>query len=223
MMLELNSKPKKLVIQRHTNSNNWMTVAVMHKEDVVKKLSDALVPNNYDKDTDLEHVIENVICSLPLKMKAWTVDEVYYHLEMAQIPSEDLTSVEEQYNVRILNEHGKVILSSASHDFLIEAGRSGHITVRKEIETEDGGKAYVMECYSNNNKAYPHIREFQRFIGKHGGIKRAVRYPRDENDGWEQVWKVHFKDGTSVTVGTHHLWLLNGKIVSQFANDTVNI
>lgn len=219
MMLELNSKPKKLVIQRHTNSNNWMTVAVMYKEDVVKNLSDALVTNPYYKEVDLE----NVIYALPLKMKAWTVNEVYYHLEMAQIPSEDLTSVEEEYNVRILNEYGKVILSSASHDFLIEAGRSGHITVRKEIETEDGGKDYVMECYSNNNKAYPHIREFQRFIGKHGGIKRAVRYPRDENDGWEQVWKVHFKDGTSVTVGTHHLYLVDGKIVSQFANDTVNI
>lgn len=219
MMLELNSKPKKLVIQRHTNSNNWMTVAVMYKEDVVKNLSDALVTNPYYKEVDLEQVIY----ALPLKMKAWTVNEVYYHLEMAQIPSEDLTSVEEEYNVRILNEYGKVILSSASHDFLIEAGRSGHITVRKEIETEDGGKDYVMECYSNNNKAYPHIREFQRFIGKHGGIKRAVRYPRDENDGWEQVWKVHFKDGTSVTVGTHHLYLVDGKIVSQFASDTVNI
>lgn len=219
MMLELNSKPKKLVIQRHTNSNNWMTVAVMYKEDVVENLSDALVTNPYYKEVDLEQVIY----ALPLKMKAWTVNEVYYHLEMAQIPSEDLTSVEEEYNVRILNEYGKVILSSASHDFLIEAGRSGHITVRKEIETEDGGKDYVMECYSNNNKAYPHIREFQRFIGKHGGIKRAVRYPRDENDGWEQVWKVHFKDGTSVTVGTHHLYLVDGKIVSQFANDTVNI
>lgn len=218
-MLELNSKPKKLVIQRHTNSNNWMTVAVMYKEDVVKNLSDALVTNPYYKEVDLEQVIY----ALPLKMKAWTVNEVYYHLEMAQIPSEDLTSVEEEYNVRILNEYGKVILSSASHDFLIEAGRSGHITVRKEIETEDGGKDYVMECYSNNNKAYPHIREFQRFIGKHGGIKRAVRYPRDENDGWEQVWKVHFKDGTSVTVGTHHLYLVDGKIVSQFASDTVNI
>lgn len=208
MMLELNSKPKKLVIQRHTNSNNWMTIAVMYKEDVVEKFTDAveeltnnLVTNPYYKELDLEHLIENTIYHLTLEMKAWTVNEVYYHLEMAQVSTEE--NVEEQYNVRILNEHGKVILSSASHDFLIEAGRSGHITVRKEIETENGSKDYVMECYSNKNKAYPHIREFQRFIGQHGGIKRAVRYPRDEYDGWEQVWKVHFKDGTSVTVGTH--------------------
>ena len=208
MILELNSKPKKLVIQRHTNSNNWMTIAVMYKEDAVEKLTDAvkkladtLVTNPYYKELDLEHLIENTIYGITSNMKAWTVNEVYYHLEMAQVSTEE--NVEEQYNVRILNEHGKVILSSASHDFLIEAGRSGHITVRKEIETEDGGKDYVMECYSNKNKAYPHIREFQRFIGQHKGIKRAVRYPRDEYDGWEQVWKVHFKDGTSVTVGTH--------------------
>lgn len=219
MMLELNSKPKKLVIQRHTNSKNWMTVAVMYKEDVVEELANALATANFDKDSNLE----NVIGTLPLKIKSWTVDEVYYHLEMAQIPAEEDAAIDEQYNVRILNEYGKVILSSASHDFLIEAGRSGHITVRREIETEDGGKAYVMETYSKNNKAYPHIREFQRFIGKHGGIKRVVRYPRDEHDGWEQVWKVHFKDGTSVTVGTHHLYLLNGKIVSQFASDVVNV
>lgn len=219
MMLELNSKPKKLVIQRHTNSKNWMTVAVMYKEDVVEKLADALATANFDKNSNLKNVID----TLPLKMKSWTVNEVYYHLEMAQIPSEEDAAIDEQYNVRILNEYGKVILSSASHDFLIEAGRSGHITVRREIETEDGGKAYIMEIYSNNNKAYPHIREFQRFIGKHGGIKRVVRYPRDENDGWEQVWKVHFKDGTSVTVGTHHLYMMNGKIVSQFASDVVNV
>lgn len=219
MMLELNSKPKKLVIQRHTNSKNWMTVAVMYKEDVVEKLADAIATANFDKDSNLE----NVIGTFPLKMKSWTVDEVYYHLEMAQIPTEEDSAIDEQYNVRILNEYGKVILSSASHDFLIEAGRSGHIGVRKEIETEDGGKAYIMETYSKNNKAYPHIREFQRFIGKHEGIKRVVRYPRDEHDGWEQVWKVHFKDGTSVTVGTHHLYLLNGKIVSQFASDVVNV
>ena len=219
MMLELNSKPKKLVIQRHTNSKNWMTVAVMYKEDVVEKLADALATANFDKDCCLE----NVISTLPLKMKTWTVDEVYYHLEMAQTPAEENAPIDEQYNVRILNEYGKVILSSASHDFLIEAGRSGHITVRREIKTEDGGKAYIMETYSKNNKAYPHIREFQRFIGQHKGIKRVVRYPRDEHDGWEQVWKVHFKDGTSVTVGTHHLYLLDGKIVSQFASDVVNV
>lgn len=218
-MLELNSKPKKLVIQRHTNSKNWMTVAVMYKEDVVEKLADAIATANFDKDCCLE----NVISTLPLKMKTWTVDEVYYHLEMAQIPAEENAPIDEQYNVRILNEYGKVILSSASHDFLIEAGRSGHITVRREIETEDGGKAYIMETYSKNNNAYPPIREFQRFIGKHGGIKRVVRYSRDEHDGWEQVWKVHFKDGTSVTVGTHHLYLLSGKIVSQFASDVVNV
>ena len=208
MILELNSKPKKLVIQRHTNGNNWMTIAIMYKEDAVEKITDAveeltnnLVTNPYYKELDLEHLIENTIYDITSNMKAWNVNEVYYHLEMAQVSTEE--KVEEQYNVRILNEHGKVILSSASHDFLIEAGRSGHITVRKEIETENGSKDYVMECYSNKNKAYPHIREFQRFIGQHKGIKRAVRYPRDEYDGWEQVWKVHFKDGTSVTVGTH--------------------
>ena len=68
MILELNSKPKKLVIQRHTNSNNWMTVAVMYKEDVdekrndaFEKLIDAIVTSEYDKEVDLKHVLENTI------------------------------------------------------------------------------------------------------------------------------------------------------------------
>ena len=217
MMLELNSKPKKLVIQKH--GKKWSTIAVMYKGDVVEKLADAIAVAHFDKDCCLE----NVIGTLPLMIQTWTPEEVYYHFEMAQIPAEEDVAIDGQYNVRILNEHGKVILSSASHDFLIEAGRSGHITVRREIETKDGGKDYVMETYSKNNKAYPHIREFQRFIGQHKGIKRVIRFPRDEHDGWEQVWGVEFRDNTSVTVGTHHLYLRDGKIVSQFTGDNYNV
>ena len=74
MILELNSKPKKLVIQRHTNSNNWMTIAVMYKEDVVEKFTDAveeltnnLVTNPYYKELDLEHLIENTIYHITLE------------------------------------------------------------------------------------------------------------------------------------------------------------
>lgn len=205
MMLELNSKPKMLIIQRHTKANKWLTEAVMTKDEVLPYA---------DKDG-------NVVECLP--SRTFSLEEVYYYLEMFKTPMDEFADVFDTNVIRILNEYDKVILSTASHDFLIAAGRSGHITVRREIETEDGGKAYVMETYSKNNKAYPHIREFQRFIGKHGGIKRVVRYPRDEHDGWEQVWKVHFKDGTSVTVGTHHLYMMNGKIVSQFASDVVNV
>lgn len=204
-MLELNSKPKMLIIQRHTKANKWLTEAVMTKDEVLSYA---------DKDG-------NVVECLP--SKTFSLEEIYYYLEMFKTPMDEFADVFDTNVIRILNEYDKVILSTASHDFLIAAGRSGHITVRREIETEDGGKAYVMETYSKNNKAYPHIREFQRFIGKHGGIKRVVRYPRDEHDGWEQVWKVHFKDGISVTVGTHHLYLMNDKIVSQFASDVVNV
>ena len=194
MMLELNSKPKKLVVQRHSKSNNWVTEAVMYKS-----------------EDENDH-------------RKWTVDEVYYILEMAEIPGEGTGYDElETQPVRILNEHGKVILSTASHDFLIEAGRSGHITVREPITTENGETAFTMACYSAKNEAYPHIREFQRFVGRHKGISHVTKYPRDEKDGWEQVWKVYFKDKTSVTVGTHHLYYLNGMLTSHFSGDKVNL
>ena len=208
MMLELNSKPKKLVIQRHTKSNNWLTEAVMTKDEVLSVLS----------VVDGKNEVETV-----LPTRAWTVDEVYYLLETFRIPTDESYGDLETVPVRILNEHGKVILSTASHDFLIEAGRSGHITVREPIETENGETVYKMECYSAKNTAYPHIREFQRFIGKHKGISHVTKYPRDEKDGWEQVWKVYFKDGSDVTVGTHHLYMLEGKPVSYFAGDTYNV
>ena len=209
MMFELNSKPKKLVVQRHTKSNNWLTEAVMTKDEVLSVLSVV------DDKTEVETVLPS---------RSWTTEEVYYILEMAQIPGEGTGYGElETQPVRILNEHGKVILSTASHDFLIEAGRSGHITVREPLETVDGSTVYKMECYSAKNKAYPHIREFQRFIGKHKGISHVTKYPRDEKDGWEQVWKVYFKDGSDVTVGTHHLYMLEGKPVSHFAGDTYNV
>lgn len=209
MMLELNSKPKKLVVQRHTKSNNWLTEAVMTKDEVLSVLSVA----------DGKNEVETVLPS-----RAWTTEEVYYILEMAQIPAEGTGYGElETQPVRILNEHGKVILSTASHDFLIAAGRSGHITVRVPLVTVDGQTAYTMECYSTKNTAYPHMREFQKFIGKHKGISHVTKYPRDEKDGLEQVWKVYFKDGSDVTVGTHQLYMLNGMPVSHFAGDTYNV
>lgn len=219
MMFELNSKPKKLVVQRHTKSNNWLTEAVMYKEDVVDTLADEIA--NAEKDTDFENMVRNIHIN---NRRAWTVEEVYYILEMAQIPGEGTGYGElETQPVRILNEHGKVILSTASHDFLIAAGRAGHITVREPLETVDGKTAYKMECYSTKNTAYPHVREFQRFIGKHKGISHVTKYPRDEKDGWEQIWKVYFKDGTDVTVGTHQLYMLNGMPVSHFAGDTYHV
>jgi hypothetical protein len=209
MMFELNSKPKKLVVQRHTKSNNWLTEAVMTKDEVLSVLSVV------DDKTEVETVLPS---------RAWTVEEVYYLLETFEIPGEGTGYGElDTQPVRILNEHGKVILSTASHDFLIAAGRAGHITVREPLETVDGKTTYKMECYSTKNTAYPHMREFQRFIGKHKGISHVTKYPRDEKDGWEQIWKVYFKDGSDVTVGTHHLYMLNGMPVSHFAGDTYNV
>lgn len=74
MMFELNSKPKKLVVQRHTKSNNWLTEAVMTKDEIKYEI-------DYDED---KNPYENEI----LPSRSWTVDEVYYILEMAQIPGE---------------------------------------------------------------------------------------------------------------------------------------
>ena len=210
MMFELNCKPKKLIVQRHTKSNNWLTEAVMTKDEIKYEIA-------YDED-------KTPYVNEILPSRAWTTEEVYYILEMAQIPVEGTGYGElETQPVRILNEHDKVILSTASHDFLIAAGRAGHITVREPLTTEDGKTVYKMECYSAKNTAYPHIREFQRFIGKHKGISHVTKYPRDEKDGLEQVWKVYFKDGSDVTVGTHQLYMCNGMPVSYFAGDTYNV
>lgn len=210
MMFELNSKPKKLVVQRHTKSNNWLTEAVIYKDEPKHEIA-------YDED-------KNPYVKEILPSRSWTVDEVYYILEMEEIPGEGTGYGElETQPVRILNEHGKVILSTASHDFLMAAGHSGHITVREPLETVDGKTTYKMECYSTKNTAYPHMREFQRFIGKHKGISHVTKYPRDEKDGLEQVWKVYFKDGSDVTVGTHQLYMLNGMPVSHFSGDTYNV
>ena len=210
MMFELNSKPKKLVVQRHTKSNNWLTEAVMTKDEIKYEIA-------YDED-------KNPYVKEILPSRSWTTEEVYYILEMAEIPGEGTGYGElETQPVRILNEHDKVILSTASHDFLIAAGRAGHITVREPLETVDGQTTYKMECYSTKNTAYPHMREFQKFIGKHKGISHVTKYPRDEKDGWEQIWKVYFKDGSDVTVGTHQLYMLNGMPVSHFAGDTYNV
>ena len=219
MMFELNSKPKKLVVQRHTKSNNWLTEAVMTKDEPKYKIA-------YDENNSpyvKELLPSQTWVKEILPSRSWTTEEVYYILEMAQIPGEGTGYDEfETQPVRILNEHGKVILSTASHDFLIAAGRAGHITVRVPLVTVDGQTAYTMECYSAKNTAYAHMREFQRFIGKHKGISHVTKYPRDEQDGWEQVWKVYFKDGTDVTVGTHQLYDANGMIVSHYACDKVN-
>ena len=210
MMFELNSKPKKLVVQRHTKSNNWLTEAVLYKDEPKHEIAYDENKNPYVKEI--------------LPSRSWTTEEVYYILEMAEIPLEGTGYGElETQPVRILNEHGKVILSTASHDFLMAAGRAGHITVREPLETVDGKTAYKIECYSTKNTAYPHMREFQRFIGKHKGISHVTKYPRDEKDGWEQVWKVYFKDGSDLTVGTHQLFILNGMPVSHFAGDTYNV
>jgi hypothetical protein len=211
MMFELNSKPKKLIVQRHTKSNNWLTEAVMTKDEIKYEIA-------YDED-------KNPYVNEILPSRSWTTEEVYYILEMAEIPGEGTGYGElETQPVRILNEHGKVILSTASHDFLIAAGRSGHITVRMPVVDELGKiVATIMETYSAKNTAYAHMREFQKFIGKHKGISHVTKYPRDEKDGWEQIWKVYFKDGTDVTVGTHQLYMLNGMPVSHFAGDTYNV
>lgn len=204
-MFELNSKPKKLIVQRHTKSNQWRTEAVMTKDDIKYNIS-----QDEDKNSHVNEILPN---------RSWTVDDVYYILETFSIPK-DYT--DEESPIRILNEHGKVILSTASREFLISASRSGHITVREPLTTEDGQTVYKMETYSAKNSAYPHIREFQKFIGRHKGISHVTKYPRDEKDGWERVWKVYFKDGSNVTVGTHQLYKLNGMIVSYFANDKLN-
>jgi hypothetical protein len=209
-MFELNSKPKKLVVQRHTKSNNWLTEAVMYKDEPKHEIA-------YDENKT--PYVKEILPS-----RSWTIEEVYYILEMAMIPGEGTGYDElDTQPVRILNEHGKVILSTASHDFLVAAHRAGHITVRVPLVTVDGQTAYAMECYSTKNTAYPHMREFQRFIGKHKGISHVTKYPRDEKDGWEQIWKVYFKDGSDVTVGTHQLYMLNGMPVSHFAGDTYHV
>ena len=54
--------------------------------------------------------------------------------------------------------------------------------------------------YSDCNKIYPPKREFQKYIGRHGGINNVTIYPIDESDGYLECCKVYLKDGTFVTV-----------------------
>lgn len=163
-MLELNSKPKKLEIQRHTKSGNWLTEVVLTRAEGDNR--------------------------------TFSVEEIYYWYETFEIPTDDCFAEGHLHNVRVLNEHGKVVLSTASHNFLFRAGRASHITVYYPLDD-------ICIPYSKINPVMQHIRDFQRYIGRHGGISHITEYDRDENDGGIQVYKVYFKNGTYVTVGVH--------------------
>lgn len=151
-MLELNSKPKKLVVQRHTKSCNWLTEAELYR----------------GKNDN----------------RSFTEDEILRVYNCWAMCSEE--------SIRILNEYDKVILSSASLEFLQGIGNAAIISVIYD----DKEQVHYSDC----NKIYPPKREFQKYIGRHGGINNVTIYPIDESDGYLECCKVYLKDGTFVTV-----------------------
>lgn len=171
-MFELNSKPKRLTVQKHSNANLWTTVCVFSK-------------GEGDNSSFTEEEVSNII---------------------------DLYN-DTVHSIRVLNEHGKVILSTASMNFCMGVCSYTKISVggmidEAYIEDENGKKSIEklgikeglvdFTCFKNPH--ITHIREFQRYIARRGGIKRWVEYPRDANDGYIRCGKLTFKDGTSVTV-----------------------
>lgn len=163
-MLELNSKPKKLEIQRHTKSGNWMTEVVITR------------PEGDNR--------------------TFTEEEIYYWYETFEIPTDDNFDDEHIHNIRVVNEYNKVILSRASHDFLIRAGRASHIIVYYPLDD-------ICVPYSRINPVMQHVREFQRYIGRQGGIKNIIQKSVDAEDGYIQTYTVNFKNGTYVTVSVY--------------------
>lgn len=158
-MFELNCKPKKLTIQRHTYSNNWKTEAIIIK------------PNEKSNHSfSFGDVVDIFKCF----------------------------SNSTDCSIRILNDYDKVIMSSASFDFLFSVWIDSNLLVVNYL-TENR-----IENYSSNNKSFKHIREFQKYIGRQGGIKHVTRYSEDKTDGFIRVWKVYFKNGTYVTVGIYN-------------------
>jgi hypothetical protein len=100
--------------------------------------------------------------------------------------------------IRILNDYDKIIMSSASFDFLFS------VWVDCNLMVVNHPSENKIENYSPNNKSFKHVREFQKYIGRQGGIKHVTRYSEDKSDGFIKVWKVYFKNGTHVTVGLYN-------------------
>jgi hypothetical protein len=172
-MFELNSKPKKIVVQKHSNANVWTTVAVVTK-------------GEGDNSSFTEHEVIEFM-------------NLYNDFE---------------HSLRVLNEHNKVIMSIASFEFCTVVANSPLILVKgmlvEEVQSlEDGKRRKVLTGEVNEelmaytcskNKEFSPYSDFQRYIGRRGGIKHWKPYENDESDGFIDCGKLTFHDGSSVTI-----------------------
>ena len=116
---------------------------------------------------------------------------------------EEITSLMDIYEnlykecVRILNDHNKVILSSSSYGFCRLLNNASIITPHW-LNNEDENN---VTTYSGPyNTLLPNIRDFQRLVARHGGIKKWKQYPLEERDDYTLCGKLTLRDGSSMTV-----------------------
>ena len=109
----------------------------------------------------------------------------------------DIYEVRHNENVRILNEYDKVILSSSSHSFCRLLDKMGVITTHW-LNNEDIKN--VTTYSASYNTLLPNVRDFQRLVARHGGIKKWKQYPLEKKDDYTLCGKLTFRDGKMMTV-----------------------
>lgn len=109
-----------------------------------------------------------------------------------------LNLYENIYNtaIRILNEHEKIILSSSSHNFCCLLNNAAVITTHL-LNDDDKNITTYSVAY---NTLLPNVRDFQRYIARHGGIKKWKSYPLEKKDDYTICGKLTLRDDTSLTV-----------------------
>ena len=152
-MFEINSKPKRITIQKKTKSGDW--ISSLHLE---------AHRRHFDYE-EISHLLKS------------------------------FSSSENDVQYRVLNEYKKTILSTQSISFCDNLSLSDLITVHNND---------VIDVYTKgNNPKIKHIREFQKFIAKNGGIKKWKFYPIDKNDNYLLCGKLTLRNNTEVSVAFH--------------------
>ena len=108
----------------------------------------------------------------------------------------DLYEVIYNTSIRILNDYDKVILSTASYGFCRLLENAGIVTSHILNDDPKNVTAYSVA----HNTLLPNIRDFQRFIARHGGVKKWKQYPIEKKDDYTICGKLILRDETALTV-----------------------
>lgn len=100
-------------------------------------------------------------------------------------------------SIRILNEYDKVIISTSSSEFC-RLLKNSSIVVSHWLNNEDT-KNFTTYSGPYNN-LLPNIRDFQRIIARHGGVKKWKSYPLEQKDDYTICGKLTLRDGEMMTV-----------------------